>query len=1145
MKISRIQLLFIAVFFAFTMQAQKTKYTPYDELPAVDKILKPNYSDDMPDWAKMLYQYPVNFNDVNKAFSSWEKQNKGLKSPIVRYYKLWRQHLEGYVLYDGTIELPDIKKLNESLARLQSAENQIQKAPALGNTSNWTFLGPKQTFWLNESGSAAAPKACPWQVNVYSIDVTDANPDVLYAGTETGFVNKSIDKGKTWSLLGLGYPFGGGIGAVAIHPFNTDTVYVSGGGAVHKSTDGGITWKRSGLVSANRLKINPTNPKQLVASTSTGVMINNSSATTAWVKKSSMECWDVEFKPKGSDTIFALTQAADNTFRVIQSVNRGESFAEISSFPTNIPQVSGGLIAVTPKNPNIMYVGMLSKDENAVALPYLYKGTFANGEWTWTKKATGKTSALALDNGQGYFDLVLEISPVNENIIYFGTTTLYKTSNGGLSFIAIGGYTGSFSIHPDIQDMKMLSNGDCWVATDGGINLSTDNFMNVNNHTALNSGLIGSDMWGFDQGWNEDVIVGGRYHNGNTAIADFYGNKALRMGGGESPTGWLLKGKSRHAAFDDLGNGWILPRTAEGKPEGRFIFSKYPNMDQYGALRSNVITHPNYSGTLYVGSANSIWVSKDFGLNFDLLYTFSGRVRYINMSSSNPNVMYADIEGSSYGFYRSTNGGVTWQKMTNPMAWNGQIAFAISPYDENVVYACKQRGAWDSFNSNMYRTENGGATWTQWSGTGTATALVNKSIKSIVVQPTGEGKDLVYAITSSLSTTAAKVYYRMVGDDNWTDYSTNYPAGMSPISAAAFYRDGKLRVAGNSGVWESPLVQPDFTPILVPWVDKQIHNCTADTIQLDDHSYINHSGASWKWEITPAPAYISNPNIRNPRILVSTPGKYSVKMTVNKNGTEYVKVMEDFFEVTSCPSIDDCSNPAKVPQNIWKLISADSNQPGNEPKNAFDGNASTIWHTPWGAEEPTHPHEISIDLGEIYTISKMTHVPRTDGQNGRIKDYELYISNDKINWGTAVVKSQFENISGPSNVKIDDVVGRYVKLVALSEVNDKNWTSLAELEFVGCRFTTGLNQLESDRSVNVFPVPANSMIQILLPFNTDLGSCDYAIYSSTGQAVLQSGHINATQNELIINVDNYPTGYYFVKLTDENGITFRAKFVKK
>ena len=56
-------------------------------------------------------------------------------------------------------------------------------------------------------------------------------------------------------------------------------------------------------------------------------------------------------------------------------------------------------------------------------------------------------------------------------------------------------------------------------------------------------------MWGFDQGWNEDVIVGGRYHNGNTAIADFYQPKALRMGGAESPTGWVMKGKSKHVAF--------------------------------------------------------------------------------------------------------------------------------------------------------------------------------------------------------------------------------------------------------------------------------------------------------------------------------------------------------------------------------------------------------------------------------------------------------------------------------------------------------------------------------------------------------------------------------------------------------------------
>ena len=126
---------------------------------------------------------------------------------------------------------------------------------------------------------------------------------------------------------------------------------------------------------------------------------------------------------------------------------------------------------------------------------------------------------------------------------------------------------------------------------------------------------MGSDFWGFDQGWNEDVIVGGRYHNGNTAITDFYQDKALRMGGAESPTGWVIQGKSRHVAFDDLGGGWILPKKAEEKFEGNFIFTKFPNMEEYGARRSNLVHHPNYSGTLYLGAGNTFWRSQDFGVN--------------------------------------------------------------------------------------------------------------------------------------------------------------------------------------------------------------------------------------------------------------------------------------------------------------------------------------------------------------------------------------------------------------------------------------------------------------------------------------------------------------------------------------------------
>ena len=72
--------------------------------------------------------------------------------------------------------------------------------------------------------------------------------------------------------------------------------------------------------------------------------------------------------------------------------------------------------------------------------------------------------------------------------------------------------------------MVLLDNNRAWLATDGGLTYSSDNFTQTNNAQSKNNLLVGSDMWGFDQGWNED-IVGGRYHNGNTAIANFINQK--------------------------------------------------------------------------------------------------------------------------------------------------------------------------------------------------------------------------------------------------------------------------------------------------------------------------------------------------------------------------------------------------------------------------------------------------------------------------------------------------------------------------------------------------------------------------------------------------------------------------------------------
>ena len=78
----------LLLFFGLITYAQTQRYTTYDDLPEIDRILKPNYSDDMPEWGKMLYSYPINFNTIDRAFTIWEANNKDKKTDLMRYYKL-------------------------------------------------------------------------------------------------------------------------------------------------------------------------------------------------------------------------------------------------------------------------------------------------------------------------------------------------------------------------------------------------------------------------------------------------------------------------------------------------------------------------------------------------------------------------------------------------------------------------------------------------------------------------------------------------------------------------------------------------------------------------------------------------------------------------------------------------------------------------------------------------------------------------------------------------------------------------------------------------------------------------------------------------------------------------------------------------
>jgi beta-galactosidase len=88
-----------------------------------------------------------------------------------------------------------------------------------------------------------------------------------------------------------------------------------------------------------------------------------------------------------------------------------------------------------------------------------------------------------------------------------------------------------------------------------------------------------------------------------------------------------------------------------------------------------------------------------------------------------------------------------------------------------------------------------------------------------------------------------------------------------------------------------------------------------------------------------------------------------------------------------------------ISHNGWTIAYVDSEEREKEDgaaENAIDGQTANFWHTQWGAAQPPHPHRLILNLGQPQKISGFRYVPRQGQDSGRIKDYQIYISNDLV-----------------------------------------------------------------------------------------------------------------------------------------------------
>jgi photosystem II stability/assembly factor-like uncharacterized protein len=221
-----------------------------------------------------------------------------------------------------------------------------------------------------------------------------------------------------------------------------------------------------------------------------------------------------------------------------------------------------------------------------------------------------------------------------------------------------------------------------------------------------------------------------------------------------------------------------------------------------GSYLSRVAVNLSNSNILYVASDLGVVRSINGGANWSV--TLGTNWCYdLVLDPSNSNVLYAAIYAS--GVYKSVDGGANWSPLAGGLPAAGtfqRVNLAIAPSNTQVVYASfiAANGAL----AGMYRTANGGTTWSLLSSTPNYPGTQGWYDNCLIVDPTNAA--ICYA---GGAFPYAAGNYGVIRTANsgtsWTDVTIGIDAvGVHPDQHQfAFGPDTTLWLVNDGGVWKT------------------------------------------------------------------------------------------------------------------------------------------------------------------------------------------------------------------------------------------------------------------------------------------------------------------------------------------------------
>jgi photosystem II stability/assembly factor-like uncharacterized protein len=670
-----------------------------------------------------------------------------------------------------------------------------------------------------------------------------SRPNVFYMGVCNGGVWKTDDYGRTWTPVFDDQPTGS-IGAIAVAPSDPNIVYVgcgeglprpdlSIGDGVYKSTDAGRTWVHLGLRDGQQIPqliVDPRNPDRLFVAVlghpygpneERGIFRSTDGGRTfqkVLYRDENTGGSELAFDPQNPDIVYAgLWETRQGPWEnaawsgtgggLFKSIDGGTTWKPLTQ---GLPGPSeGGIVqvnlAVSPSQPKRLYAAVASRGTG------FYRSDDA-GE-SWTKITSDNRPSARIGGG----DLPRPaVHPKDPDTVFVASTVSWKSTDGGKTWTGWRGAPGgddyqNLWINPDNADIILLvADQGALVTVNGGRTWSSW----YNQPTAQLYHVAADNAFPYR-------VYSGQQESGSVGIS------SRSLDGQITFRDWTPVGVDEYgyAAPDPLDpdvvyGGRGVTRFDRRTGQVQTVGPRPARAGDFRTVRTQPVVFSTVDPHLLFFASNVLWKTRDGGQSWQPISPDLTRPtwevpaavgKYKSEASAQPTrrgviytvaPSYIDVQriwiGTDDGLIHVTaDGGRHWRDVTPPGIgpWAKISLIDAGRFDAQTAYAAVNTIRLDDQRPHIFRTRDGGATWTEIV-TGLATGSTINAVREDPVR-----KGLLFA--------AGEREVSVSFDDGgrWQSLRLNMPA--TSVRDLIVKNDDLVVATHGRGFW----ILDDITPL--------------------------------------------------------------------------------------------------------------------------------------------------------------------------------------------------------------------------------------------------------------------------------------------------------------------------------------------